>query len=405
MKVLNVILSILILLLAITSAVFAYLLFEKRAEMLDGWNKLASAINLAATAVDAESGSKYGPKLTAVELSHKNYTELAGKLTELEKMTAQLVKERNDLSDALFRIGSEMGFSREAVSVDSLRKFESYSGAIAAVANGVSDINNAHKTAARQVAQAFGTLGIQVNASALLANDGQAVGTLTSDVNALANRISDYREAIKFMAKEGNVDYLNFGYNDQNYRGAISQAKQAVTGIRTRNDELDSAVRTANGEIRNLKDTVSVRDTKITELSQVLTEQARQIGEIKKVLKLDPEADLPTPWVTGSLDARRKIAGSVIKVDKPYGYIGLDIGKSTRVMQQLSPAKAVEIDPGVTEGLSFKVYRGEIGSGDAPEFIATVKLVKVDDDCSVANIPEGAKIKAGDRIVFEPENK
>ena len=45
MKVLNIVLSIVILILAAVSAVTSYLLWEKRTQMIDGWNKMAGAIN------------------------------------------------------------------------------------------------------------------------------------------------------------------------------------------------------------------------------------------------------------------------------------------------------------------------------------------------------------------------
>ena len=40
MKVVNVVLSILILLLAAASAAFSYFLFEKRGQLTGGWNKI-----------------------------------------------------------------------------------------------------------------------------------------------------------------------------------------------------------------------------------------------------------------------------------------------------------------------------------------------------------------------------
>ena len=56
MKVVNVVLSILILLLAAASAAFSYFLFEKRGQLTGGWNKMAAAINATAVEMDRNSG-------------------------------------------------------------------------------------------------------------------------------------------------------------------------------------------------------------------------------------------------------------------------------------------------------------------------------------------------------------
>ena len=48
MKIVNIILSILILLLSAATAVFSYFLFEKRSQFVLGWSKLAQTISSSA---------------------------------------------------------------------------------------------------------------------------------------------------------------------------------------------------------------------------------------------------------------------------------------------------------------------------------------------------------------------
>ena len=72
MKVVNVVLSILILLLAIASAVFSYFLFDKRSQLVEGWKKMATTINQSATEMDKGSGTKVGGELSVAALSHEN---------------------------------------------------------------------------------------------------------------------------------------------------------------------------------------------------------------------------------------------------------------------------------------------------------------------------------------------
>ena len=94
------------------------------------------------------------------------------------------------------------------------------------------------------------------------------------------------------------------------------------------------------------------------------------------------------------------IYGKVIEVNTEYGYIGLSIGKGTRVYRQLGPARSVEIDPVIVPGMELKVYRGLLEGGKV-QYVSTVKLNKVNDDCSIANLPVNADIQVGDSICFE----
>ena len=63
MRIVNRIVNILVLIFAITAAVFSYLLFEKREKMIDGWEKMANAISQSAKALDEKSGTKLSSEL------------------------------------------------------------------------------------------------------------------------------------------------------------------------------------------------------------------------------------------------------------------------------------------------------------------------------------------------------
>lgn len=57
MGILNRVINILILLAAIAAVVFSYMLFSKRNELTDGWQKMAAAINATAATLDDKSAS------------------------------------------------------------------------------------------------------------------------------------------------------------------------------------------------------------------------------------------------------------------------------------------------------------------------------------------------------------
>lgn len=397
MKVVNVILSVLILLFAIASAVFSFFLFEKRTQLLSGWEKLAVAINTTAGTVDAESGSTYAPKLTKEELAHPNYAQLDTKLTELKKMTEQLIKERNDLADALYRIGSFSGVQGLG-SKESLRKFDTYADNISKIANGVSDMNNKREAAIKRIAGELGRLGLRPNVNQLLNNDSNAMKQLSNDIGRVSGLKNDYEKSIRDIAGQSGTSGLNFGAN---YKNDLTKALNGARKFRETKEKLDRDLNTANNKIRNLENNVNNCNKEIAGLKQTVAKKDAQLSDLKIVLKIDPKDDMPMPWKAGSVESRLALSGKVLEVNKRYGYIGISVGKETRVLQQLGPSKSIEVNPEIAAGMQLKVYRGELDTQN-PQYVATIKLDKVGEACSTADLPKGADIQVGDNICFEP---
>ena len=111
MKTFNTIACIIILVLALASAVFSYFLFEKRVQFVDGWTSMSTAIQTSAKKINEQSMDKSaGSKLTADALSHKNYEKAAFDATvkNLNTQSQQFVtqyenavSERQAMSDVL----------------------------------------------------------------------------------------------------------------------------------------------------------------------------------------------------------------------------------------------------------------------------------------------------------------
>ena len=86
MGILNRVINILILLAAIAAVVFSYMLFSKRNELTDGWQKMAAAINATAATLDdkSASGTKAAQELAADKLRHTQYANLDQVLPKLK---------------------------------------------------------------------------------------------------------------------------------------------------------------------------------------------------------------------------------------------------------------------------------------------------------------------------------
>lgn len=125
--------------------------------------------------------------------------------------------------------------------------------------------------------------------------------------------------------------------------------------------------------------------------------QKADIAEYRKTLELDRiGGDIAVRnWARGSVQARSVVTGKVIKVSKEYGYIVIDFGTETTVIQKIGN-KNIPVNPDLESGLSFNVVRNG-------EFIATVKLNEVDRKESTADIPpsKAGMIQVGDMVTFK----
>ena len=110
MGILNRVINILILLAAIAAVVFSYMLFSKRNELTDGWQKMAAAINATAATLDdkSASGTKAAQELAADKLRHTQYANLDQVLPKLKDNAARIVRQRNDLAQSLQRTANTL---------------------------------------------------------------------------------------------------------------------------------------------------------------------------------------------------------------------------------------------------------------------------------------------------------
>ena len=175
MKVVNVVLSILILLLAIASAVFSYFLFDKRSQLVEGWKKMATTINQSATEMDKGSGTKVGGELTVAALSHENYADLDAKLAKLTTQSRQLIKQRDELAETLRSIGTVAEMNNVGSS-DAFKNMATYSTSKDDVVQGVGALIDRRNKIVQSVVEAVRrNLQLTIDANKLRAADQAAL--------------------------------------------------------------------------------------------------------------------------------------------------------------------------------------------------------------------------------------
>ena len=397
MKITNILLSILILLLAAASAVFSYFLFEKRSQFVSGWGKMAQAINSAAVELDKDSGLKpLADELSAATLSHEQFATLDQKLPKLAERSRQIVNVRNNLADALRRIGTAVNAPNLA-SEKSLRGVDTHETGKNGVVNAVRDTVAKRDRMYGYVDQLSRRYFRKpVSRTKMLNADRTALNDLEGGIRAANSRKGTYENTLRNIGRM--VEVRSFDASDRGYVRSAGAVAQGVRNLQNRCAAAQRNLQAANRKIKDHENTIARRMREIAAFKNTIAEKNRQISSYKRALGRPADDAAVVPWKDGSNEARSRLVGKVIEVHDKYGYIALDIGKGSTVIQEIGNRK-LEVNAGVKKGHDFIVARGALH--DKSNFVARVVIDEVGEFCSTANVSPGSQtIKVGDFVYW-----
>ena len=399
MKIVNIILSILILLLSAATAVFSYFLFEKRSQFVSGWAKLAQTISSSAAELDKGTGTEVAKKLTPQALSHENYGKMDALLGELPKQSKQIIVQRNNLADTLARVSAASGM-KDPVSAAKLSNINSYGSSRNTVVRGVQDVvSNRDRTYNNLVETARSTIRVSVDRGKLLSGDASAFNEFKGKLRQIDSQKRFYEDRFRDIARRFRVNIA--GLNEKNYSTELKKITDAV-------GKYQSEFNATKSELNKTKQIVVSRDRQIAGLQRnianqrvVIADRDAQIASFQRAFGL-PAGDAGVkPWAPGSSEARAQLVGSVIAVNPTYGYIAIDFGKYS-VVQQAIGNRVLEVNPNVEPGMALIITRKEASKSD---FITKVTIAKVGETTSIADIPSDAKpIRVGDVVTVSVDD-
>jgi hypothetical protein len=93
-------------------------------------------------------------------------------------------------------------------------------------------------------------------------------------------------------------------------------------------------------------------------------------------------------------DLVKMLEGKVLRVNKKWGFVMIDLGKDNKMI--IGNKKKVEKSVALPEGKVMTVARND-------KYIGQIKVVKVNNDCSIADMLEMSgenAIQAGDKVYF-----
>jgi hypothetical protein len=400
MKVLNIFLSILILLLAAASAVFSFFLYEKRDKMIKGWDKMAQAVTSSAASLDEGSGTEVAKTLAAENLGHDKYDDLDEKLPKLKEHATNVIAERNDMATALRKIAetSEMDNVQAASEFTSLKNYKKNINAVVGkVTSNVKRQNNI----LRRLCTTASTLKADLTVSGLKgSNYNSEFKKLDNKVKVVKARIVDADRQFKsIFSTAGGKGRLDF--SDRAYRRSTGKVSSAVRGLKNKYNQSKSALRSEGAKVASLQRTIKSKDGRIGGLNKILKKKILEIKRLNNIISGGKDGGvIDSPWENGSKEARRAVQGKIIKVDRKYGFVVVDLGTGTTVRQKIGK-KTNFASPVIPVNAKMIVARG-IESADG-KYIGEIKLIKIHEDCSIANVistVKGKGVAVGDTVFF-----
>ena len=398
MKIVNIILSILILLLSAAAATFSYFLFEKRSQFVTGWGKMANAISQSAAELDKNSGTELAKTLTASAMAHENFAKLDSLLPELPKRSKEIIVQRDALADALSRVSSAARMEKQ-IGAEKLRNINSYGAARNEVVSGVRDVvSRRDRTYGNLTSTAKNTVGVSIRNDQLLKGDPAAFDEFKAKLREIYAQKSFYEQRLKEISRSfgGSVNP-----DAKNYRAEIDKIRASILAYQRATAQTKRDLDSAKREIRNKTNQIAALNRNIQNLKGQVADREAQIVSFQRAFGLPSTGADAQPWKPGAPETRAKLEGKVIAVNLKYGYIAINFGKYSVVRQNIGN-RVLEINPVIEPGLTMMITRK---NGAKSDFITKVVIAKVGETSSIATIPVDAKpIQVGDIVTVAMED-
>ena len=395
MKVANIILSILIFLLAATSAVFSYFLFEKRSMFITGWDKMAKSINANAIELDKDSGTSLAKELTPAALSHEKFDALDTLLPKLAKQSSDIIKQRNFLGEGLQVIGKTLGVSN-LPTAEKFRSLDTYSPSRNIIINAANKTVNDRNRIYNQLATiSRNQLATQINVAQLRNGNSASLTNFDKALNLVKKRRQNYEANLNVIAGYASTAKLKPAENT--YAASAKSIADSVRKLRDEKNQAKNQLTKVNNLLKAEQNKLKKEKALTKSLNNRIAALNRDINGYKKALGLVSKK-APTPWDDGSVEARKKMTGKIVEVNKEYGYVVLDLGTETVVIQQIGNRRN-EINPKVHKGMALIVARGDLGGKS--QQVGRLVIDEVGTRCSIANIVVGGQdLQVGDSVYW-----
>lgn len=409
MKIFNVVLAGLIFLLAAVSAVFSFLLFEKRAQLVDNYDQLGKQLANSAKILDSETNTGVSQKVTVENLALNNSVNLPTALKNFDVLTQGIIAERNELAETLAAIASIME-SKEFAAED-FKNINTYSAKIKQLSEYVKKSKNNHDAALDNIVSIAAKYGIETTKEDLKAGQFETVvNNIETKLQAKENLINDYKRAVADLSRKTGVSI-----NANSPISGLQKIGTDYTSLTASVNRLTNDKKNLTSALNSSKATVDKLNNQINTMrishQRALAEKDRKIASLHENAGIAKEhRNTFQPILPGSRKAldliREQNIGKVLVVDEKFGFVTISLGRKTYVVdERVTKGGPRYVDPMIPAGAELTVVRPLADNKNKTEYISRVKITKLDEYCSIAEASDvhGKPIKVGDLVYFSDD--
>ncbi len=396
------ILNVVVLSLAVAAVFFAKQLHEKRVQLVDRGDQMATVIAKTAEVLDAKSGTTVASDLTTKALNHGKYSELKGLLPKLTTQATNVITQKNTLGAGLREVASTLEVEDYADA--DFQNTSQYLAKKDELVETVGKIQGRNNGIIDGVIVVGSKIGLTIDRASLKGYD-----TYTGEINQIANKTAEIKTKSDTLGVHAgaiaSILEVSSPKLSGDYASSLKKTEGEVQSFKDKSVKTKSDLASAKVDIKQLKSDVVAEQAKVAEAQKLVKKANTETAKVKKALEklvenMDP-ADIVF-YEPGQAQTLGLVRGEITGVNKVYGFVTIDIGKETEVTQRIGPKKIKRtITCGLPVGKKLTVCR-TLENGEKA-FIAEVETIQVNAKRTFANIclsPKAGDIKMGDMVFF-----
>ncbi len=391
----NRLVNILILILALASVALSVLLFQKRENLVEGYKILAGAIANTSAKLDEGSGTGISKELQPGELAHNNFDQLKTLAPKLEEQATAVIGQRDAMATALVDISKSIKFL-EGQQIDDLKSVEKGKDKPAAIASQVADIMQANEKVINGIiAAARSSLGLRLSIRDFAPDKYAAtMKTISNKIASVKRSYNTYKAHSDQLAKTLQLKGQLPERVKQagKIQGKINSLSRQVSSLKSQKTKAELAQKAAEAKVASHQKDI----TKLNKDVKYWKDKANSGSG-----GTQPQDDRPEDSSDPAL--LKRVNAKVLAVNTKWDFVVLNIGKNVEVKEN---DKKYNVPIPLNAEM---VIARNLNEGKDSKFICNVKIVKLHDDCAIANVlpntagASSSDIDKGDTAYFSKE--
>ena len=412
MKAFNVILAVLIFLLAATSAIFSFFLFEKRKQLVDAHALMAEQFETSTQKIDKNNDLALQDEINQSKLAHNNSVNLPIVMKNFDILSDKITANRNDLAKTLVEVANVLektGYKEgdfAKLDKDDTADKDKVQTRLANLLQHTKEVISRRDGVLELVGQAASDLEIDAISSSDLksAQYKSKFQPILNDIATKKARIQGLENDVKVLA--ANLEMSTPALAEDFHNDIVKMQNQANKIVKDRDTNYKnwkSKEREAALHLQTIaahENTIKNRDKEIQKLKSDLQQLYIAVGE--KNMKRMP-IENGSRATLEMLKLQNTVR--VLAINEKFGFITISLGTNTRVTERFGN-KDIKRDPKIPQihhnGSQLEmIIARNMPSGKA-EYINRVKITKLDADCAIAEPcdKDGKEIAIGDIAYF-----